>query len=179
MRPARVPGDGGGRGGAPHRGHWAHRRLRDRRRHRGHRAVAARGVRDAGCRCGGRGAGSAGRAGRPGAPRDLAEIVARALAGDPPCQAAVTKAGIAIGSLVGAVATPLDLDCVVVGGTLARAGTLLPEAVRAHLTLYVGRLHPATVAVLAAELGDDAPLRGALLQARHTSLARSGGPSRS
>ncbi|MEU8137668.1 ROK family transcriptional regulator [Streptodolium elevatio] len=112
-------------------------------------------------------------AGRPGAPRDLAEIVARALAGDPACQAAVTKAGTAIGSLVGAVATPLDLDCVVVGGTLARAGNLLLEAVRAHLTLYVGRLHPATVAVLAAELGDDAPLRGALLQARHTILARS------
>lgn len=105
--------------------------------------------------------------GRPGPPRDMADVVARALAGDPACRAAITRAGTAIGSLVGAVATPLDLECVVIGGTLARAGTLLLEAVRAHLTLYVGRLHPATVAVLTAGLGDDAPLRGALLQARH------------
>ncbi|MCF2530889.1 ROK family transcriptional regulator [Yinghuangia soli] len=109
--------------------------------------------------------------GRVGRPRDLAQVVSGALAGDARCRAAITDAGTAIGSVIGAVATPLDLRLAVIGGPLTGAGRLLLDAVRARLTAYVGQLHPSTTAVAIAELGDEAPVRGAALAAARQAAA--------
>lgn len=104
--------------------------------------------------------------GRPGGPASVAEVVAAARAGDADCRAAVARAGRAIGGVVGGVAAPLDLGCVVIGGALAGAGPLLVDTVRARLTAFAGGLHPSTPAVVVAELGADGPLRGAAWSAR-------------
>lgn len=133
------------------------------------------------CWCGGRGCleTAAGEAalveaageGREGRPRDLAQVVSGALAGDARCRAAVADAGTAIGTVIGAVATPLDLPLAVIGGPLTGAGRLLLDAVRARLTAYVGQLHPSTTEVVIAELGDEGPVRGAALAAERRASA--------
>ncbi|WP_281469443.1 ROK family transcriptional regulator [Yinghuangia seranimata] len=106
-----------------------------------------------------------------GRPTTVEQVVEAARAGDEACRDAVARAGTAIGGLAGTVATPLDLGCVVVGGALAGAGSLLLDAVRTRLTSFVGRLRPSTPEVAVAALDADAVLRGAALAARQAARA--------
>ncbi|MEU0936011.1 ROK family transcriptional regulator [Embleya sp. NPDC005971] len=114
------------------------------------------------------------------APHTVDDVVRATLAGDGAHRAAVHEAGLAIGTFVAAVSTPLDLDLVVIGGALARAETLLLDGVRAQLAHYLGRFRPYTIEVSTARLGRDGPLYGALLAARERQTDRDplriGGP---
>lgn len=78
----------------------------------------------------------------------------------------VGNAGRALGEAVGALATCLDLDgVVVIDGGLARAGDAWWEPLRSG---FRSTAHPADVALVAGELGDNAGLIGAAVVAGMT-----------
>jgi glucokinase len=99
------------------------------------------------------------RAGQPGATaKDLADDAAL---GHPVAQAALRRAGRALGIAIASATCLCDLEVVAVGGGLAQAGPLLfdplEEALRAHARLGFAR----QVSAVPAALGQNAGLIGA------------------
>jgi glucokinase len=95
----------------------------------------------------------------PGAgARDLA---AAAAAGDPVALGAFRRGAVALAAMIASVAAVCDLDLVVVGGGVAKSGSLLFEPLRAALTGYARLDFLAGLRVATAELGGDAGPVGA------------------
>ena len=98
-------------------------------------------------------------------PRSVRDVVDAALAGDPGCGRVVADTGRLLGTVVAQLCNLLNPQLVVVGGDLARAGSLLldplDQAVRRRA--LQGGTQPRTVA---SELGAEAHLLGALVLAR-------------
>jgi predicted NBD/HSP70 family sugar kinase len=140
----------------------------------GHVTVQPDGPR---CRCGGRGcleqvagqeallraAGLTGAAGTSiGRPRgSVAELVARARAGDPGTLEAIESAGHALGIGVAATVNVVDPSAVVLGGLYASLEPWLRKPLQAELQERVISQSWAPVRVLASSLGPDAAVRGA------------------
>jgi predicted NBD/HSP70 family sugar kinase len=140
----------------------------------GHVTVQPDGPR---CRCGGRGcleqvagqeallraAGLTGAAGTSiGQPRgSVAELVARARAGDPGTLEAIESAGHALGIGVAATVNVVDPSAVVLGGLYASLEPWLRKPLQAELQERVISQSWAPVRVLASSLGPDAAVRGA------------------
>ncbi|MDT5146134.1 MAG: glucokinase [Mycobacterium sp.] len=95
----------------------------------------------------------------PGAgARDLA---AAAAGGDPVALGAFRRGAGALAAMIASVAAVCDLDLVVIGGGVAKSGSLLFDPLRAALTGYARLDFLAGLRVAAAELGGDAGLVGA------------------
>jgi predicted NBD/HSP70 family sugar kinase len=140
----------------------------------GHVTVQPDGPR---CRCGARGcleqvagqdallraAGLTGAAGTSiGQPRgSVAELVARASAGDPGTLEAIEAAGRALGIGVAATVNVVDPSAVVLGGLYASLEPWLRKPLQAELRERVISQSWAPVRVLASSLGPDAAVRGA------------------
>jgi predicted NBD/HSP70 family sugar kinase len=140
----------------------------------GHVTVQPDGPR---CRCGARGcleqvagqeallraAGLTGAAGTSiGQPRgSVAELVARARAGDPGTLEAIESAGRALGIGVAATVNVVDPSAVVLGGLYASLEPWLRKPLQAELRERVISQSWAPVRVLASSLGPDAAVRGA------------------
>ncbi len=123
------------------------------------------------CVCGGRGcleAIASGRSiarwaranGRPEA-RDALAVADAARAGDPVALAAFRRAGEAVGLAVASAVTLLDLDVVVIGGGVARAGALLFDPIAAGYARYAALGYARAPRVVPAVLGTEAGLVGA------------------
>jgi predicted NBD/HSP70 family sugar kinase len=140
----------------------------------GHVTVQPDGPR---CRCGARGcleqvagqeallraAGLTGAAGTSiGQPRgSVAELVARARAGDPGTLAAIESAGRALGIGVAATVNVVDPSAVLLGGLYASLEPWLRKPLQEELQERVISQSWAPVRVLASSLGPDAAVRGA------------------
>lgn len=92
---------------------------------------------------------------------DAKELAAAAERGDELGVRAFRRGADAIARMIASVAAVCDLDLVVVGGGVAKAGALLFDPLRAALTVYAGLDFIRDVRVLPAELGGDAGLVGA------------------
>ncbi len=93
----------------------------------------------------------------------LAEAAGR---GDEVAVRAFGRGADAIARMIASVAAVCDLDLVVVGGGVAKAGALLFDPLREALTVYAGLDFIRGVRVVPAELGGDAGLVGAAALAR-------------
>jgi predicted NBD/HSP70 family sugar kinase len=150
----------------------------------GHVTVQPDGPR---CRCGGRGcleqvagqeamlraAGLTGAAGTSiGQPRGpVAELVARARAGEPRTLQAIDSAGHALGIGVAAIVNVVDPGAVVLGGLYASLEPWLRKPLLEELRERVISQSWAPVRVLASRLGPDAAVRGAAGAVVRTVLA--------
>jgi glucokinase len=90
--------------------------------------------------------------------RDLA---AGAVAGDPVAARAFRRGATALAAMIASVAAACDLDLVVIGGGVAKSGTLLFDPLRAALAEYAGLDFLAGLRVVPAGLGGEAGLVGA------------------
>jgi glucokinase len=91
----------------------------------------------------------------------LEDIIAAARHGDGVCLSVVRDTAKYVGIAVANLATTIDPDCVVLGGTLAASGDLMLDVVRAECAR---RLRPGqhdAVRIVLSELGDDAAAIGA------------------
>ncbi|MBW0252466.1 ROK family transcriptional regulator [Cellulomonas sp. PS-H5] len=95
----------------------------------------------------------------------LRDIVALANDGDPGCRQVVEDAGATIGAVVAGLAIAVNPQCVVVGGELAETGELLIGPMREAIRRRVPLNHIAPLEVVAAELGPNAEVMGAVLLA--------------
>jgi glucokinase len=143
--------------------------------HVGHVVVEADGVP---CTCGGRGcvetvaagphlvrwARANGWAAAAGA--DAKQLAEAAGAGDPIAVQAYHRGAAAVAMMIAGVAATCDLDRVVIGGGVARAGALLFDPLRAALRSYAGLSFIRDLQVVPAALGGDAGLVGAAALAR-------------
>ncbi len=104
--------------------------------------------------------GPASRAGRAAAPtrKELADAADR---GDPVALRAFGRGADALARTIASVAAVCDLDLVVIGGGVAKAGALLFDPLREALTSYAGLDFLRGLRVVPAELGGDAGLVGA------------------
>ena len=95
-----------------------------------------------------------------GEPVDGAEISRRAAADEPLAHHIIMQAGIALGEAIASITNLLDPDMVVIGGSVPKAGTRWRAAVQEG---FERQIPPAQrgLPILAAELGDHAPLVGA------------------
>jgi glucokinase len=93
-----------------------------------------------------------------GTARDVADDAGR---GHPVARAALERAGCALGIAIASVAHLLDLQVVVIGGGVAQAGPLLFDPLQAALHRHVRMAFARKVAVVPAELGQNAGLIGA------------------
>jgi glucokinase len=93
-----------------------------------------------------------------GAARDVADDAGR---GHPVARAALERAGRALGIAIASTAHLLDLQVVVIGGGVAQAGPLLFDPLQAALHRHVRMEFARDVAVVPAELGQNAGLIGA------------------
>lgn len=93
---------------------------------------------------------------------DLADVVRRAGGGDVGCERVVADAGRAIGSALATLCNLVNPAQVIVGGTLADAGELLLEPMRAAVRRGAIRSAAQDVQVVRASLGADAELMGAV-----------------
>lgn len=90
-----------------------------------------------------------------------------AQAGDGMARRVLRDAGMVIGRHLASLVHVFNPECIVLGGGVTRAGTVLFDAIRA--SLEKSAMHPAFlqgVRVVPAALGDDAGLVGAMLRAR-------------
>jgi predicted NBD/HSP70 family sugar kinase len=106
-------------------------------------------------------------------PRNLTEIVTRALAGDPMSTRAVREAGRVMGDVATDIATLLGPQMIILGGTLTGAGPIFLDAFVAvfddRLPSHKQRGGPTAVAL--ARFPADGPLLGGLALARdHTAI---------
>lgn len=92
---------------------------------------------------------------------DAKELAAAAVAGDAVALRAFTRGATAVAAMIASVGAVCDLDLVVIGGGVAKAGALLFDPVRKGLALYAGLSFLRDVRVVPAELGGDAGLVGA------------------
>ncbi|MCP2261924.1 glucokinase (EC 2.7.1.2) [Streptoalloteichus tenebrarius] len=95
----------------------------------------------------------------PGA--DAADLAEAARSGDAVAAAAFERGGRAVGMMIAGVAAVCDLDLVVVGGGVAKAGPLLFDPVRRALDTHAGLGYLSGLRVVPAELGGEAGLIGA------------------
>ncbi|MGV0834075.1 ROK family protein [Mycolicibacterium thermoresistibile] len=138
--------------------------------HVGHVVVDPQGAR---CSCGGRGcvetvaAGPAlvrwARANGWDAPpaADAGQLADAAAAGDPVAVRAFHRGADALAAGIASVGAVCDLDLVVIGGGVARAGPLLFDPLREKLTRHAGLSFLRGLRVVPARLGADAGLIGA------------------
>ena len=98
----------------------------------------------------------------------LNDVVASALRGDPGTRRIIAEAGTALGQGVAIMANLFNPDRVVVGGDLAEAGSLLLDPMRRAMELGTLGSALAQLELVPSALGEDAPLRGALLTATHS-----------
>ncbi|MEO3760934.1 ROK family protein [Mycobacterium sp. B14F4] len=92
---------------------------------------------------------------------DARELADAAAAGDAIALRAFERGATAVAAMIASVAAVCDLDRVVIGGGVAKAGALLFDPVREKLASYAGLDFIRGVQVLPAELGGDAGLVGA------------------
>lgn len=90
-----------------------------------------------------------------------ARDLAAAAAGDAVAATAFRRGATALAATIASVAAVCDLDRVVVGGGVAKAGPLLFDPLREALAGYAGLAFLAGLEVTGAELGGDAGLVGA------------------
>lgn len=90
--------------------------------------------------------------------RELADDARR---GNPVALQAFGRGADALARMIASVAATCDLDLVVIGGGVARAGTLLFDPLRAALNHYAGLSFLHDLQVVPARLGGDAGLIGA------------------
>jgi glucokinase len=95
----------------------------------------------------------------PGA--DAKELADAAAAGDAIALRAFTRGATAVAATIASVAAVCDLDLVVIGGGVAKAGALLFDPLSEALDSYAGLDFIRDVRVVPAELGGDAGLVGA------------------
>lgn len=95
-----------------------------------------------------------------GSPMHGAEIDRRAAAGDPAAIAAETRAGRALGEVMGSMCNMLDPSCVILSGSVAQCGPAWSDAMRAG---FAEQAMPpvAKTPIIGGDLGGDAPLIGA------------------
>lgn len=134
----------------------------------GHTTVAEHGPF---CRCGNRGclelyAGGSALldALRPSHPRvdTLESLVALANAGDAACERVIADAGSHIGVATASLINLLNPQCIVVGGTLSRAGDTLLEPMRLAARRSAVQAAVDAVEIVAGELGERAEVLGGL-----------------
>jgi glucokinase len=92
---------------------------------------------------------------------DAATLADAAHAGDPLACAAFERSGYAVGMAVASVAAVCDLDLVVIGGGVAKAGPLLFDPIRRALRVHAGLSYLKGLRVVSASLGAQAGLVGA------------------
>jgi glucokinase len=92
---------------------------------------------------------------------DAKELADAAYAGHPVALRAFYRGGIAVAAMIASVGAVCDLDLVVIGGGVARAGKLLFDPLRDALATYARLDFLRGLRVLPAELGGDAGLVGA------------------
>jgi glucokinase len=92
---------------------------------------------------------------------DAKELADAAAAGDAVALAAFRRGTTALAAVIASVGAVCDLDLVVIGGGVAKAGAVLFEPLRAALATYAGLEFIRDLRVVAAELGGDAGLVGA------------------
>ena len=138
--------------------------------HVGHVVVEPDGLR---CACGGRGCVETiasgpsmsrwARANGWSAPADAGakELAEAAAAGDAVAVQAFARGTRALAAMIASVGAVCDLDLVVIGGGVAKAGALLFDPLRAALSDYARLDFLAGLRVVPAELGGDAGLVGA------------------
>ena len=92
---------------------------------------------------------------------DAKELADAAYTGHPVALRAFYRGGMAVAAMIAYVGAVCDLDVVIVGGGVAKAGRLLFDPVRHGLETYAGLDFLRGLRVLPAELGGDAGLVGA------------------
>jgi glucokinase len=97
------------------------------------------------------------------------ELADAAYAGHPVALRAFYRAGIAVAAMIASVGAVCDLDAVVIGGGVAKAGKLLFDPLRHGLERHARLDFIRDLRVLPAELGADAGLVGAAALARDSS----------
>lgn len=90
-----------------------------------------------------------------------ADIAASARAGNEIALAAFDRAGRALAAGIAATAMLVDIRAAVIGGGVAKAGQLLLDPLRRHLTTYASLPFTQDIAILPAALGTNAGLIGA------------------
>jgi glucokinase len=90
-----------------------------------------------------------------------ADIAASARQGDEIALAAFDRAGRALAAGIAATAMLVDIRAAVIGGGVAKAGDVLFDPLRRHLTRYASFPFTRDIAILPATLGSDAGLIGA------------------
>jgi predicted NBD/HSP70 family sugar kinase len=98
----------------------------------------------------------------------LNDVVASALRDDPGSRRIIAEAGTALGQGTAIMTNLFNPERVVVGGDLAEAGDLLLEPMRRAMELGTLGGALARLELVPSALGEDAPLRGALLTAAHS-----------
>ncbi|WP_422741833.1 ROK family protein [Mycobacterium sp. WMMD1722] len=92
---------------------------------------------------------------------DARELAAAAVAGNAVARQAFTRAARGIAAMIASVGAVCDLDLVVIGGGVARAGAMLFHPLREALDEYAGLSFLHGLQIVPAELGGDAGLIGA------------------
>lgn len=97
---------------------------------------------------------------------DAKELSAAAAAGNPLATRAFNRSATALAATIVSTAAVCDLDLVVIGGGVAKAGAVLFDPLRAALADVLGLTFLRGLQVVPAELGSDAGLVGAAALAR-------------
>ncbi len=92
---------------------------------------------------------------------DAQQVAAAARRGDPVALATFRRAGEALGMAIAGVVTLLDLDVVVIGGGVARAGSILFDPIADGYATFAALGYAASPRVVPAVLGTEAGLIGA------------------
>lgn len=99
---------------------------------------------------------------------DAKELADAAAGGDAVALRAYRRGATAVAAMIASVGAVCDLDRVVIGGGVAKAGALLFEPLREALASYAGLSFLRDLQVLPAELGGDAGLVGAAALVRES-----------
>jgi predicted NBD/HSP70 family sugar kinase len=98
-------------------------------------------------------------------PLSLRDVIHRALDGDPGCRRVLEDAGRHLGVAVAGVVNLVNPEVVVLGGQLAKVGTIITAPLRASLERCAIPSAAASVEVVLGELDTDADVVGALVSA--------------
>jgi predicted NBD/HSP70 family sugar kinase len=101
-------------------------------------------------------------------PPTLRSVIASALAGDPGCRRILSDAGRAVGGSVAIIANLFNPRLVILGGELARGGDLVLQSIRQAAEQAAIPSAVRTLRVVRGELGERAPIVGALALAATT-----------
>lgn len=103
---------------------------------------------------------------RLGPQDDTQRLAQAALAGDDLARELFVRAGQALGRALANLVALTGLDLAVLGGGVAQAWPLMEQACRHELALHLRIVDPAALAIVPAQLGEEAPLLGAADLAR-------------